>query len=89
MTKDSAVTGGSDMKACGHCTRLAEWRYKDGWGVLACPGWFTGACKGPSLGVIFPPTENIRPLVYGEEAAEYAKWLNKRLRELWPLEPPR
>ena len=76
----------SDTRSCGECAQLAEWRHKDGWGALACPGWFTGRCDGPSLGVIFPSTENIRPLMYGEGAVtEYVTWLNERLRELWPV----
>jgi hypothetical protein len=28
------------MKPCPGCQEKAEWRYKDGWGILACAGWF-------------------------------------------------
>ena len=34
--------GGSKVKACRQCQQEAEWRYKDGWGVLACADWFSG-----------------------------------------------
>jgi hypothetical protein len=30
------ATGGSGMNAGGHCRQEAEWRFKDGWGLLAC-----------------------------------------------------
>lgn len=48
-----APAGGS-LRACLHCKEKAEWRFKDGWGVLACAEWFTGKCEGQPLDV-HPP----------------------------------
>ena len=80
----------SDMTACTHCREAAEWKHKDGWGILACDGWFSGTCGGPPLGVIFPATGNIRPLGgHGDGGAAHAKRIKRRLRELWPMQPAR
>ena len=49
------------MNACGHCKQEAEWRYKDGWGVLACADWFTGECAGQPLDVAPPSVGDGRP----------------------------
>ena len=38
--KDRLIYGGSEVKACGHCKEKAEWRFKTGWGALACADWF-------------------------------------------------
>jgi hypothetical protein len=77
------------MKACGHCQKKAEWRYKDGWGVLACADWFTGKCEGQPLDVAPPSVGGMRPRGRGlDEDENYNKWVNTRLREVWPLERP-
>ena len=69
------------MKPCAHCKQLAEWRYKDGWGVLACADWFTGKCEGEPLDVSAPSGRDV------DENETYRNWVKVRLRELWPLEP--
>jgi hypothetical protein len=77
------------MKTCDHCQQEVEWRYKDGWGIMACPGWFAGSCEGQPLGVIFPSSGHISPLGSDADAmANYSNWLNTRLRALWPSKPP-
>ena len=68
------------MKPCGHCQQLAEWRYKDGWGVLACADWFSGRCEGEPLEVSAPSGRDV------DEGESYQTWVKGRLRELWPLE---
>ena len=73
------------MKRCEHCRQELEWRYKDGWRVMACPGWFTGSCEGQPQGVIFP-AGTIRLREDEEHAQAYARWLNACLRAVWPLE---
>ncbi|MEO7864018.1 MAG: hypothetical protein ABIU05_27020 [Nitrospirales bacterium] len=40
------------MNACEHCKEKAEWRFKDGWGALACADWFTGVALAKWLWVI-------------------------------------
>ena len=67
------------MKACDHCTQLAEWRYKAGWGVFACADWFSGKCKGEPLDVSAPSGRDV------DENETYKNWVKVRLRELWPL----
>ena len=69
------------MNACRHCQQLAEWRYKDGWGVLACADWFSGKCEGQPLDVSSPSGRDVN------EGEFYPRWAKARLRELWPLEP--
>lgn len=77
------------MKACRQCKEKAEWRYKDGWGVLACAEWFTGKCEGQPLDVAPPSVGVMHPRGRGlDEDENYSKWVNTRLRELWPLDPP-
>ena len=74
------------MKACGYCKERAEWRYKDGWGVLACADWFTGTCEGDPLDVALPSLTNARPKGRGlNEDERYNKWVRTRIREIWPL----
>ena len=76
------------MKACSHCQQQAEWRYKDGWGVLACADWFTGKCEGLPLDVAPPSVVDTRPRGRGfNEEENFNTWVKTRLRELWPLEP--
>ena len=76
------------MKPCGHCHQKAEWRYKDGWGVLACADWFSGKCEGDPLDVAPPTVGDKRPMGPGlDEDQRYNKWLTTRLREVWPLAP--
>ncbi len=77
------------MKTCEHCNQEAKWKQKDGWSVLACEGWFMGTCIGPPLGVMPPSVKNTREM--GESVfddVKFYEWMNKRIRELWPLEPP-
>ena len=74
------------MKACGHCKEKAEWRFKDGWGVLACADLFAGKCAGEPLDVT-PPTVGACPRRRGfDEDENYNNWVKTRLREVWPLE---
>ena len=47
------------MKACGHCKERVEWRFKDGWGVLACADWFSATCEGAPLAVELPSQEEL------------------------------
>ncbi len=74
------------MKVCEDCKHEVQWRYKESWGIMACPGWFAGTCEGPPQGVIFPSVGTIRPRSGDEDATTYAIWLNTRLRKLWPLD---
>ena len=75
------------MKGCGHCKEKAEWRYKDGWGVLACAEWFTGKCEGDPLGIASPSVTDTCPKGRGlDEDEKYNKWVRTRLREIWPME---
>ena len=75
------------MKVCGYCKELAEWRYKNGWGVLACAEWFAGKCQGDPLDVAPPSVTDTRPRGRGlDEDDKYNKWVKTRIRELWPLE---
>ena len=74
------------MKACGHCQKEAEWRYKDGWGVLACAEWFNGKCEGQPLDVAPPSVGNMRPMGRGlDEDENHNNWVKTRLREVGPL----
>ena len=34
------------MKVCEYCKHEVQWRYKDGWGIMACSGWFIGKDEG-------------------------------------------
>lgn len=75
------------MKPCPACQQKAEWRYKEGWGALACADWFSGMCEGDPLEVAPPSVGDVRPLSLEiEEDERYAHWVRTRLRELWPLE---
>ena len=65
------------MNRCRHCSNEAEWRYKEGWGVLACASWFAGRCDGPPL--------HVTPPVFGDVRQNDSNWAQTRLRELWPL----
>jgi hypothetical protein len=73
------------MKACRQCDQQAEWRFKDGWGVLACADWFSGTCEGEPLDVA-PPSVGDRPLKGRgfDEDERYNQWVRTRLREVWP-----
>ena len=76
------------MNPCRHCQQEAEWRYKDGWGVLACADWFAGRCEGEPLEVTSPSVGNMSPVGPDfDEDVKYTHWVNTRLRELWPVEP--
>jgi hypothetical protein len=73
------------MKACRHCTQQAEWRFKDGWGVLARADWFSGTCEGEPLDVDPPSVGVLRPKGRGlDEDEGYNQWVRTRLREVWP-----
>ncbi len=75
------------MQPCSTCKQQAEWRYKEGWGALACADWFAGMCAGDPLEIAPPSVGDVRPLrLEIEEDARYAHWVRTRLRELWPLE---
>jgi hypothetical protein len=37
------------MKPCPACQQKAEWRYKEGWGALACADWFVEIVKATRL----------------------------------------
>jgi hypothetical protein len=75
------------MKPCPACQQKAEWRYKEGWGALACADWFVGNCEGDPLKVAPPSMRDVRPLSLEiEEDEHYAHWVRTRLRELWALE---
>ena len=77
------------MQPCPACKQNAEWRYKAGWGALACADWFTGTCDGDPLEIAPPSVGIVRPLRLEieeiEEDERYAHWVRTRLRELWPL----
>lgn len=78
------------MNACTHCTQLAEWRYKDGWGVLACADWFSDKYEGVPLDVTSPlAADTSRRGRDFDGDANFMQWMNTRLRRLWPLEVPR
>ena len=54
-----------------------------------CADWFTGKCEGQPLDVAPPSVGGMRPRGRGlDEDENYNKWVNMRLREVWPLEPP-
>jgi hypothetical protein len=75
------------MKACLHCKGKAEWRYKDGWGVLACAEWFMGTCEGQPLDVVRLSVGDLRPQGRGlDEDEQYNHWVKTWVREVWPLE---
>jgi len=82
------TAGGACLKQiCLVCKQEAEWKYKNGWGILACAGWFAGSCDGHPLGVIFPSVGDVRrPGDVADVNATYADWLTKRIRALWPPE---
>jgi hypothetical protein len=71
------------MKPCPHCQHEAEWRYKEGWGVLACADWFSGTCEGAPLDVSAPSGRGVN------DDVTYSNWVKIRLRQLWPLEKAR
>jgi hypothetical protein len=54
VSGNQAVTRGARLKPCHQCKQKAEWRYKEGWGVLACADWFIGKCEGQPLEVAPP-----------------------------------
>ena len=73
------------MKACSQCTQKAEWRYKDGWGALACAEWFAGTCEGQPRDVA-PPSSVVDLCPEGRRLGEdeqYNHWVQTRLREVW------
>jgi hypothetical protein len=75
------------MQPCSSCKQQAEWRYKEGWGALACADWFAGTCEGEPLEIAPPSVGDVRPLSLEiEEDERYAHWVRTRLRELWPVE---
>jgi hypothetical protein len=75
------------MNPCPACQQNAEWRYKEGWGALACADWFSGKCTGDPLQVAPPSVGDIRPFKLEiEEDERYVHWVRTRLRELWPLD---
>jgi len=77
------------MKPCRHCQQEAEWRYKDGWGVLACADWFAGKCEGDPLDITPPSVGNTRERRQSSvDDVNVSEWMKKRIRELWPLEKP-
>jgi YesN/AraC family two-component response regulator len=73
----------AQMKPCPHCQQKAVWRYKEGWGVLACADWFSGKCEGAPLDVSAPSGRDVN------DSVTYSNWVKMRLRQLWPLEKPR
>ena len=74
------------MTACGHCKETAEWRFKDGWGALACADWFAGKCAGQPLDVAPPSVGDFRSRGRGvNEDENYNNWVKTRLREVGPL----
>ena len=74
------------MNPCRHCSQEAEWRYKDGWGVLACASWFAGMCDGPPLHVTPPLSGDVRLRGHGpDENQNDYNWVKMRLRALWTL----
>ena len=73
----------AQMKSCPQCQQNAEWRYKQGWSVLACADWFSGKCEGEPLDVSAPSGRDVN------ESVTYSDWVKMRLRQLWPLENPR
>lgn len=74
------------MTACGHCKETAEWRFKDGWGALACADWFAEKCAGQPLDVAPPSVGDFRSRGRGfNEDENYNNWVKTRLREVWPL----
>jgi hypothetical protein len=84
----AGATGEAEVKTiCQVCIQESEWRYKNGWGVLACADWFAGLCEGKPLGIIFPYLINLaRPEDVVDVNAAYADWLTQRVRALWPPE---
>ncbi len=75
------------MQPCSTCKQQAEWRYKEGWGALACADWFAGTCEGDPLEIATPSVGEVRLLsLETEEDKRYTHWVRTRLRELWPLE---
>jgi hypothetical protein len=50
------------MRPCSVCKQQAEWRYKEGWGALACADWFAGTCEGDPLEIAPPSVGDVRPL---------------------------
>ncbi|MEO7862157.1 MAG: hypothetical protein ABIU05_17355 [Nitrospirales bacterium] len=91
MTSKQAaeVAVNAAMKGCGHCKEKAEWRFKDGWGALACAEWFAGRCTGQPLDVASPSEGDFRPRGGRfDEDEDYKNWVKTRLRAVWPLERP-
>ena len=75
------------MQPCSACKQIAEWRYKEGWGALACADWFAGTCEGDPLEIAPPSVRDLPPLsLVIEKDERYAHCVRTRLRELWPLE---
>lgn len=74
------------MRICLVCGQEAEHRHKHGWTVMACTGWFSGACSGQPLAVTPPPTEQMQRL--GNDVTDdqnYFEWINTKLRQLFPV----
>ncbi len=65
--------------AYSQCDQQAEWRFKDGWGVLARADWFSGTCDGEPLDVA-PPSVGDRPLKGRgtDEDERYNQWVRTR-----------
>lgn len=76
------------MGKCWKCRQEAsEVRDKDGWTVCACSGWFDGRCSGLPVGVV--PPAHLRQERLGVnyvDDGDYFDWMNKRVREIFPLE---
>ena len=50
------------MRTCVVCKEAVQRRNKDGWSVLACPGWFAESCQGHPLAVMPSPPEEIQQM---------------------------
>ncbi len=50
------------MRTCVVCKEAVQRRNKDGWSVLARPGWFAKSCEGHPLAVMPSPPEEIQQM---------------------------